>query len=128
MPQLAPITVNDGSADTTFQPRGVDQNGTATVKASTGIPIGDKRIVLGRSRTAGGKEKISLKIVVPVVQDAIVNGISKPTVVRTGYADVQFTFDSTSNTEERVKLLNFVYSLVGNATTNGLVGNLDTMY
>jgi len=101
MPQLVPVVITDLQGDThTFNPNGIS-NGVATLVQSTGVPIGDKRLSISSTRTQTGKLKSAIKMVVPVVQDVVSGGISRPTVVRTAYADITFTHDETSSTVER---------------------------
>lgn len=110
MTQLATVVLKDSTAtNRTFVPRDI-VDGVATLVSSTGIPIGDKTSSVAVSRTTTGRRKVTMKIAIPTVQDSVVNGISKPAVVRTAYADVTFTFDGASSTLERSDLLAFLAS------------------
>lgn len=110
MPQLTSLVLKDGAAtpvDHTFEPREVSQ-GIATLVESNGIPIGDRKITLSVSRTAQGRVKATMKLVIPVVTDQTLNGVTRPTVVRTAYADVTFSYDGSSNTQERKDIIAYV--------------------
>jgi hypothetical protein len=101
MTQLTSVVLKDhAGADVTFSPRDIT-GGVATTVSSTGVPIGDKTAVFSVSRTQAGKRKVNLRIALPVVQDVVVAGISRPTIVRTAYMDCTFSFDATSSTVER---------------------------
>lgn len=115
MPQLAPIVFTDDQGDShTFTPNGMS-NGVATLVQSTGVPIGNKRLTVASTQTQTGKLKTSIKLAVPVVQDVVSAGISKPTVVRTAYVDIVFTFDNTSSDMERGHLWSMVKALFSNS-------------
>ncbi len=128
MPQMNPVVLKDyASAAHTFVPAG-QPGGVATFIESTGVPIGNRKLTISRSSTTTGREKAVLKLALPIVQDVVVNGISRPTVVRTGYADITFTFDGTSNTNERKDALGYVWDLLGSALAADIVGDLEDLY
>lgn len=119
MPQLVPLVLKDGKAtpvDHTFIPREI-AGGVSTLVESTGTPIGERRLTLSQNRTTSGRVKVIARLVIPVVQDAVVNGISKPTIVRTSYADVTLSFDSGSSTAEREDTVALIRSLLANEQT-----------
>lgn len=126
--QMANMVLKDhAAADHTFVPRDLT-GGVATFVNSTGVPIGDNTVSYAVSRTQTGKRKVTLKVVLPIVQDVVVNGISKPTVVRTSYADVVFSFDPTSNTTERSDALAYLVSLLGNTQAVAGIDNLESPF
>lgn len=129
MPAFASVVLKDGAtANHTFAPRDIT-GGVATYVESTGIPIADKRLSVAQTRVAAsGRTKVSVKLVLPVVQDVIVNGVSKPTVVRTGYADLVFTTDSTANLAERKDLRSYLDSAIAGALGIAIVDGLETVY
>lgn len=120
MPQLQNLVLTDRAAtpvNHTFVPRSIDKNGVATVVESSGIPIGDKRVTIGSTRTASGRFKYTLKFVMPVVATEVINGVSNPTVIRYASADVVFTFAPTSTEQERKDLVGQVESAFGASKT-----------
>lgn len=130
MPQLTSVVLKDtANANVSFAPRDIS-DGTATLVNTTGVPIGDKRLTIARSRTAqSGREKVTFKITLPVVQDVVVAGISKPTVVRQAFFEGSFTMDGTSTTLERTDLLAAVKALMADTgTTAKVVGDLEYLY
>lgn len=114
MAQLQNLVLTDRAATPvahTFVPRDVVSNvGTVVESSASGIPIGNSRFSVNLKQTSTGKYKASLKLVVPVVAIETINGISNPKVVRTHYADVEFTFDSTSTTDERNSFVGMLQS------------------
>lgn len=121
MPSLAPIVLKDGKAtplDHTFKPRGID-GGVATLVESAGTPLGENRLTLSQNRGTNGRIRVIAKIAAPVVQDATVNGITKPTVVRTSYVDITFNFDASSSIAERQDVVAFVNSLTAKTLVAG---------
>lgn len=116
MAQFASLVLkDDAGADHTFVPRDIT-GGVATAAESAGVPIGEKTVSFAINRTSSGRRKITMKMVLPQVQDVVVAGISKPTVVRAAYADVTLTVDATSNTAEREDLAAFLKSFVSEPT------------
>lgn len=103
MPQLQNLVLADRAAtpaNHTFSPLEIN-NGVATVVESAGVPIGDKRFSISLNKTSTNRYKATIKFVVPIVQNEVLNGITRPTVVRTAYIDATFTFDNTSTEQER---------------------------
>lgn len=112
MPALATLTLKDmAAANHVFKPRDI-KDGTALFVESTGVPIGDKRVTVNITETGSNRRKATYKIVLPVVQDVTSNGVSRPTVVRTSYVDISFTFDGTSSSDERGNAVAFARSLL----------------
>lgn len=128
MPQLNPVVLTDSAAAAhTFNPKDT-AGGVATLVESTGVPIGNSKLTASLNETATGRVKTVLKLVVPVVQDVIVAGISRPTVVRSAYVDIAFTFDGTSNTLERANVLAMAQDLLGESMTIALVRDVQSLY
>jgi len=119
------VLKDHADADVTFTPRDV-VSGVATLVHSDGVPVGEKVISISQSRTTTGRRKFGVKLSLPVVQDVVVAGISRPTIVRTGYADLTLSFDGTSNADEREDLLSFLRGVLANTTNvRPLVESLD---
>jgi len=130
MPQFAPITVKDGAStpvDRTFNPRDIT-NGVATLTESSGVPMGDNRLTMSLARTAAGKNKASFKLVLPVVQDGIVNGVTRPTLVRTSYVDVVMTFEDSSSEQDRKNARVLASNILNSAFSGTVVDKLQGIY
>lgn len=132
MPQLAPVVLKDGKAtpvDHTFKPRGID-GGVTTLVESAGTPLGESRVTLSQNRGTNGRIRVALKFAVPVTQDATVNGVTRPTVVRTSYADVTFNFDASGSPAERADLVAYVNSITAATQTamRSYLVDLEGMY
>lgn len=104
MPQLQATVLQDRRTTPvshTFTPRDIT-GGVGTVIESSGIPIGNNRLSVALSQVqTSGRYKATVKLAMPVVQTQVVNGVSTPVVVRTAYADLTFTYESSSSTQER---------------------------
>ncbi len=125
--QFAPLAVNGTlGLPVEFKPRDI-KDGVATLVHSNGVPIADTRLSWASTRTTNGRRKITMKLAVPIVQDVIVNGISRPTVVRTGYSDVVMAFDETSSEVEREHVLLLTYNAIASAY-GVLFTKLDNLY
>lgn len=107
MPQLQSTVLTDREStpvNHTFVPRDI-RDGVGTCVESTGVPIGESVLSVSTRRTNTGVFKPRVKLVIPVVQNETVNGVTRPVIVRTGYADVTFTFDEESTETERNNLV-----------------------
>jgi hypothetical protein len=114
MPAFANLVLKDhADADVTFVPHDITGNVATTVN-SNGVGVGDKTASWSLSKTSAGRRKAALKLTVPVVQDTVISGISRPTVVRAAYCTIEFSFDGTSTTVERQDLLAFAKAFLGN--------------
>jgi len=132
MPQLVPVVLTDRAptpVDHTFNPRDMS-NGVATLAESTGIPIAERRISLSQVRSASGRVRVTVKLAVPVVQDVVVAGITRPTLVRTNYGEMTFNFDSTSNADERDEVIAFINGLTesSNAMMTSFLVDLEGLF
>jgi len=129
MPQLNAIVVTDNvAAPHTFSPVEIN-GGVALLVESTGVPVADRRLTLKTDRTQNGRRKVTVKMQIPVVQDVTVNGISRPTVVRTAYAESTLSFDETSSTAERDQMFWMFLNAMGNEDlTKKLVVNLQALF
>lgn len=128
MPQLTNIVLKDGAAaNHTYAPQDI-QKGVATLVESTGVPLGDKRLTIGLSSTTQGRRKATLKLVIPVVQDATVNGVTRPTIVRTAYANVEFSFDAGSSVAERKDARSLLASALADASIVLATDSLQALY
>jgi len=126
--QFAPVAINGTlGLPVNFTPRDI-KDGVATLVHGTGVPIADTRISMQSTRTTAGRRKVSVKVAVPIVQDVIVNGISRPTVVRTGYADLSFGFDETSSTVEREHVMLLLANWFSSPYGAAMITNLDSLY
>lgn len=114
MTQLATLVLKDyADSDVSFVPRDI-AGGVATTVNTTGVPIGDKTVSYSVTRTSTGKRKVTVKLVIPVVQDGDVGGITRPVVVRTAYVDCVLSFDGASSTAERRDVLAYLVSALKN--------------
>jgi hypothetical protein len=117
MPALTSITINDGESTPvahTFVPQSKTDTGLARLVESDGTPIGDNVVTVSLKRTPT-KVKARLSLAMPVTVDETVNGVVSPKVVRTAYANIDFSFDPTSSLQERKNLA----VLAGNALASG---------
>lgn len=102
MAQLQNLVLKDRAAtpkDHTFVPRNI-VGGVGEVVETTGVPVGESRYTIGL-RQVNQRYKTTIKMVVPVVVNQTINGVTTPVVARTAYVDVKFDFDATSTEEER---------------------------
>jgi hypothetical protein len=117
MPNMADIDlIGPGDVHSVFKPANI-VNGVATFVKSTGVPLADRKITLSATRTPTGRVKVQARMVLPIVQDMTVGGITKPTVVRTSYFECSWTADAASTEDERWELMVLADALVGDDDT-----------
>lgn len=118
MPQLQNLVVTDRATPTpvdhTLVPRDISTNGVGTVVENTSVPVGQLMMDVSM-RKSGATYRGQLTIKQPVVQDVVVGGVTKPTVVRTAFASVSFVFDETSTEQERNNLVGMLASALGSS-------------
>jgi len=125
---MANIVIKDNAGtDHTFVPQSLN-GGVATFVNSSGVPVGNMSVSYSTKQTSTGKWKVTGKIVVPIVQDVEVSGVSKPTAVRTAYVNFDVTFDQTSNTAERDDVLAYFKNLLANSQIAAAIGDLSTPF
>jgi len=133
MSQLTSVVINDRAPTPvahTFTPEGIT-NGVASLVESSGVPIGNNRITASLTKTKdNGRYKPSLRFTFPVVQNETINGVVRPAVVRTAYAEVTFTFDPSSSTVERRDVVGMVQNALSAnlALFNDLLVKLEPVF
>lgn len=117
MAQLQNLVLKDRKAATrTFVPRDI-RNGVGEVVETTGVPVGESRYSISLRKTPTGRYKATIKFVNPIVQDVTVNGVTKPEVVRTAFATLDFDFAPTSTTLERDNFVGMLESSLAKTAT-----------
>lgn len=113
----------------TFTPDGDDQNNVHAYSEKTGVPAGYSRFTASLD-TKGKNIRARLKLSVPITANQVINGITTPTVVRTSYAEVSFTFDPLSSVQERSDVVGMTLdSLLASQTQiNDLLVNVSDIY
>lgn len=132
MPAHASFTVNDRATTPvahTFTPVNIDPNGVASWKEALGVPVGEKIVTLS-NKFSNGKYRVKLLFKYPIVQTQVINGVSTPVVVRTAYAELNLTFESTSSLQERQDTVGLIYnSMVASQTMmDGVLTALGNIY
>lgn len=113
----------------TFTPDGSDTNGVHLFSQKVGVPAENKRFTASLRRT-NEKYRATLKLVVPIAQTQTINGVANPIVVRTAYAEVNFTFDQYSLPQERADVVGMTLDslLASQAQINDMIVNLSDIY
>jgi len=132
MSARANLVINDRAATPvahTYSPDGDDKNGVHIYSEKTSVPAGNPRYTARLTRS-GGKYRPTLKLSIPVVQVQTLNGINSPVVVRTAYAEVNFTFDELSSAQERADCVGLLVNSLATAQTqiNDMIVNLSDIY
>ena len=112
MPALQNLSINDRVPTAhNFVPRDV-KNGVGLVVANGGVPAGEERLTIPMKKS-GSRFRGALNLAVPVVATETINGVSKPTVLRTAYVDLQVTFEETSTETERSNVIGMLADALG---------------
>jgi len=131
MPQLQNLVIADGETTPvthTFVPRDI-VSGVGTVVEAGATPIGENRITVSMKK-AGTRYKGELRITMPVVATETINGVSRPTIVRTAYGSLSVSFDEKSTTQERKNLVTLIASALNpnRVLVNDALVNLQGVY
>lgn len=117
MPALQSLVLTDRTPVTpvnhTFTPFEL-KDGVGVVVKSSGMKLGDSKFSVSNRKTAQGRYRPTLKLEVPVVENAVVNGVTTPTVVRVAYATIEFSFAGESSMQERDDLVGMLASSLVN--------------
>lgn len=106
MPQLQSLVLNDRETTPvahTFVPRAI-KGDVGMVVNTTGVPVGEKRFTISLIRNQT-RIKSRVTLVVPVVVNEVINGVSTPKVVRENIVDATFSFSVFSTEQERKNLV-----------------------
>lgn len=133
MPAISSLVLTDRATTPvahTLVPIGKDAQGVWTLEKSVSTPIGAPQLTISARRVAGKRFKARLVLKVPVVQDETVNGIVKPTIVRTGFAELSFTFDPSSSEQERKDVVGMIQSALdaSKVLTNDTLTKMQGIY
>lgn len=113
MPALQSLVLTDRTSPTpvnhTFTPSDLS-GGVGTVVESSGVKLGDSKFSVSSRKTASGRYRASLKLEVPKVENAVIDGVTTPKITRVGYATVEFSFHEESSTIERNNLVGMLAS------------------
>jgi hypothetical protein len=114
MPSLQNVILTDRATPTpvahTFVPRGHEgTDGGRVVKAGVSA-VADLLFTIEPRNTAGGRRKVDLRLVLPVVQNKVEDGVSSYVVSRANRATVTFDFAGDSTEQERKDLVGMIYS------------------
>lgn len=131
MPQLTALVLKDREAtpvNHTFVPENISE-GVGALAESTGVPIGDARMTISVRKTTD-RRKPEFRLTIPVVQNETLNGVTRPVIVRTAYADVKFNFDAASSEQERKNLVGMVEEALKatNTMMNDVLVKLQNVY
>lgn len=131
MSARANLVINDRAATPvahTYTPDG-SVTGVHYWSEKTAVPAGNPRFT-ARLAKSKDKYKPTVRITLPVVQTQTINGVSSPVVVRTAYAEVNFTFDQLSSDQERKDCVGLITNALAASQTqiNDLVVNLSDVY
>lgn len=121
------VLKDHADADLTFVPRDTT-SGVTTYVNTGGVPADEKTLTVSMVRKSSGGRKGVVKLTLPVVQDVVVGGVSKPTKVRASYATLTLDFSDVSTTAERQDMRKALDALASTAMFTALVDNTDPPY
>lgn len=113
MPAFNNVVLTDRAATPvahTFVPQQI-VGGTAFLAESTGSPVSDNRLSISWNTSQSGRKKVVAKLVLPIVQNETINGVTTPKAVRVAYAEIRVDFDANSTEAERNNTMGMLSSL-----------------
>jgi hypothetical protein len=121
MPQLATITLTDRQ-DTpvthAFTPQDVNpETRVGILVESDGTPIGNNLLSVSSRRMPSGKYKAKLGLKIPVVMNETINGVTRPTIVRTHFLNLECSFEESSTEDERNDAIGMFVSALAESQT-----------
>lgn len=131
MPQFVPVSLSDRETTPVthvFAPTSIEK-GVATAVNTQGVPVGNERFGISL-RYTGNRYKAVITLSAPVVVQETINGVMKPSVVRTAFAEVHLSFGNESTLQERKNLVGMIYSALapGQTMINSVITNLENVY
>jgi hypothetical protein len=112
MPAIGPVVLTDDTTDHTFTPvKGMDGDGVARYRNAGSVAVADQ-FLTAKARVTETRKRARFTLSVPQVVEETINGVTRSSLERVGYANVEFTFDHTSTGAERTTLLNLLKDLL----------------
>lgn len=114
MPVLQNLVLTDRTPTTpvshTFTPRGKEGMDGGRVVAAGASALADRLFTIEPRVTPGGRRKVAIRLVIPVVQTQTINGVSSFVVVRTARAMAEFDFANDTTEQERRDIVGMLQS------------------
>jgi len=131
MPAMIPVVIEDRAATPlahTFAPRSI-KNDVAEFVNTTGVPLGNERLTLSIKK-AGSYYKGEARLLLPVLATETINGVARPSVLRTAVCTFSCSFHETSSRQERDDAIGMMYKLLvdGGEMTDGMFVDLTDPY
>lgn len=111
MPALQNLVLKDRKStpvDHTFVPADVS-GGVGRLVETTGVKLGESSYTIScKPNATKSRYKASAKLTIPIVENAVINGITVPTVVRTSIVTIEASFDAASSRAERNDVIGMI--------------------
>lgn len=119
----------DGSESLTLVPRGVNPtNGVASLSEANSVPAVEKRVTISVSQPSRNRKnfKVQVKIQNPTTCEKV--GVCDPSVSRSAYSDVTFSFTQFSTAKERAFVRTELMALLADPLMVDAIDNLNPAY
>lgn len=127
--QMKQITLQVGETSLVLNPRGVNPvNGVATLTAVAKVPMLEKRVTTSVSQPSRTRKNYKVHVKLQNPEECTNAASCDPSVARTAYAEVGFTFDRTSTAAERTFLREELIALLQDELLADAIDNLNPMY
>jgi hypothetical protein len=113
MPSITTLTIDDRESTPvshTYVPSAGEGSKYQSWVSSNGVIVADKRLAL-TNKMNGTSRKTGLVFADPIVADETINGVTRPLVIRSGYAELRFTFSVDSTLQERANLVGKIHNV-----------------
>lgn len=133
MGQLTSITLSEigKNADQTLVlvPRGINPaNGVATLAEANAVPALERRATVSVSQPSRNRKTYKVQLRFSNPETCTASGQCDPSVNRTAYSTVEFTFTSYSTASERALLRTEVAAMLANPLIVDAIDNLNPAY
>lgn len=134
MPSLQNLILTDRTPTTpvahTFVPRGHEGSDGGRVVEPGVTAVADRLFTIEPRRTPGGRVKVALRLVIPIVQNKIESGVSSYVVTRASRVMVEFDLAQDSTEQERKDLVGMIYSALdpSKVLVNDVVTKMESVW
>lgn len=133
MAKLQAITLSgigkNGDVTLKLNPRGVNPtNGVAALSEAGAVPALEKRVTISVSQPSRNRKNYKVQVKIQNPTSCTASGTCDPSVTRSAYADVTFSFTQYSTDEERALVRTELKALLADPMLIDAIDNLNPAY
>nr|AAC06250.1 coat protein [Enterobacteria phage M11] len=133
MAKLQAITLSGigkkGDVTLDLNPRGVNPtNGVAALSEAGAVPALEKRVTISVSQPSRNRKNYKVQVKIQNPTSCTASGTCDPSVTRSAYSDVTFSFTQYSTVEERALVRTELQALLADPMLVNAIDNLNPAY